>query len=124
MTAGNGENGIHCLQQVEGNEMQRPGFCKDQFSLIPMTKLGGCPIKSVSAGEEHVAVINKDGQLWTWGLNDQGQCGIEQDESEIISTPVMPFKGVSNGQISLVACGGKHTLALSAHREVFAWGNN
>jgi len=26
--------------------------------------------------------------------------------------------------MTFVACGGKHTLSLSAHREVFAWGNN
>jgi len=68
---------------------------KEQFTIIPLSKLGGHPIKFISAGEEHAAVINNKGDLFTWGLNDHGQCGVEVGESEVISTPVQPFKGNS-----------------------------
>lgn len=76
----------------------------------------------MSCGEDHVAVINRNGELWTWGLNTHGQCGVQ--DQEVISAPVQPFKGSDHSSMSFVACGGKHTLALSANSEVFAWGNN
>jgi alpha-tubulin suppressor-like RCC1 family protein len=124
LSAGNSEYGINCTQDESTDLLKRSGLCKEQFTIIPANKLGGHPIKFLSAGEEHAAAINNKGELFTWGLNDQGQCGVEIADTEMISAPVQPFKGLSMSQISFVACGGKHTLALSAHREVYAWGNN
>ena len=46
--------------------------------------------------------------------------------SDIINIPVQPFDqaGQDYHQVSFVACGGKHTLALAANNQVYAWGNN
>jgi len=75
----------------------------------------------VSVGEKHAAVININGDLFTWGTNYHGQCGINYVNSNIIPNPVQPLQGQ---KVSIVACGGKHSLALTATNKVFAWGNN
>ena len=61
--------------------------------MIPVSKYGGYPIKLVSTGEEHVGVINEKGELWTWGLNSSGQCGVPPVTSKDneFCLPTMPF---------------------------------
>ena len=33
------------------------------------------PIMSVSTGSAHTMVVNSKGKVYTWGWNDNGQCG-------------------------------------------------
>lgn len=32
----------------------------------------------VDAGEDHVSAINMNGDLWCWGRNNHGQCGVQK----------------------------------------------
>ena len=55
-------------------------------SVIFTTVPGLTNIIDISAGENHVIALKDDGTVWSWGLNDQGQLGLDIT-SNSVSTP-------------------------------------
>uniref|UniRef100_A0A7S4MBI4 RCC1-like domain-containing protein n=1 Tax=Vannella robusta TaxID=1487602 RepID=A0A7S4MBI4_9EUKA len=87
---------------------------------ISPQKIGGVPpIHSVSCGHTHVAAIDLNKNVWTWGWNRYGQLGYGHTE-----TSVQPQKINQLPAIFEVACGGNHTLALDENGRVWSWGFN
>src|SRR4051794_12955776 len=57
--------------------------------------LAGLPvIKSVSAGQSHLAVLGNDGTVWTWGQNAAGQLGNGTNEKRISPTQIVGLADV------------------------------
>jgi len=71
------------------------------------------------ATKTHTIYANRDGTLWAWGRNDDGQLGDGTTTSR--STPVK-ITGVSN--VKSVAAGYDHTVVLTTDGKVYTWGNN
>jgi alpha-tubulin suppressor-like RCC1 family protein len=67
----------------------------------------------------HTVYAKRDGTLWAWGKNDDGQLGDGTTASR--STPVK-ITGVSN--VKAVAAGYDHTVVLTTDGKVYTWGNN
>ena len=78
---------------------------------------------AVSCGEGHVAALSRDGRVWTWGLNSEGQLGLGDDRQRAAPTPV-PTLPAGSRRVRLLACGGAHTLLATAGDELFAFGAN
>uniref|UniRef100_A0A0G4I040 EGF-like domain-containing protein n=1 Tax=Chromera velia CCMP2878 TaxID=1169474 RepID=A0A0G4I040_9ALVE len=75
---------------------------------------------SVCVGYYHTAVaVAQGGKVFTFGRNDQGQLG---DGST--SDRARPLEVMGVGNVTAVACGWYHTMALTADGEVWAWGRN
>jgi alpha-tubulin suppressor-like RCC1 family protein len=73
----------------------------------------------VSAGREHSLALKKDGTVWSWGKNTQGQLGDGSVEHSL--TPVQ----VNNLEVIIsIAAGSDHSLALKSDGTVWAWGDN
>jgi alpha-tubulin suppressor-like RCC1 family protein len=71
------------------------------------------------ATKTHTVYAKRDGTLWAWGRNDDGQLGDGTTTSR--STPVK-ITGVSN--VKSVAAGYDHTVVLTTDGKVYTWGNN
>ncbi|KAF3857462.1 hypothetical protein F7725_009321 [Dissostichus mawsoni] len=89
--------------------------------------LSGQRVVSVAAGSFHSGAVTEDGGVHMWGDNSSGQCGLSGLSSVPNPTPVALLDS-DNAPLQMVpvlelACGGGHTLALSAQREVWAWGS-
>ncbi|KAK1876503.1 Alsin [Dissostichus eleginoides] len=89
--------------------------------------LSGQRVVSVAAGSFHSGAVTEDGGVHMWGDNSSGQCGLSGLSSVPNPTPVALLDS-DNAPPQMVpvlelACGGGHTLALSAQREVWAWGS-
>jgi hypothetical protein len=67
-------------------------------------------------------VIDKDGNLWTWGWNATGQLGIGNVVDQ--PKPVMVAKPSGVTAWTLVAGGAKHALAVADSTKLYAWGFN
>jgi hypothetical protein len=82
-------------------------------------------IVQISAGYNFSLALDKNGQVWAWGDNSQGQMG--QGNQTFLGTPyAVPVKG-SDGvsllsKVTMVVAGGRHALALQADGSVVAWG--
>jgi alpha-tubulin suppressor-like RCC1 family protein len=71
------------------------------------------------ATKTHTVYAKRDGTLWAWGKNDDGQLGDGTKTSR--STPVKII-GVSN--VKSVAAGYDHTVVLTTDGKVYTCGNN
>ncbi|MGE5416561.1 MAG: Ig-like domain-containing protein [Acidobacteriota bacterium] len=77
--------------------------------------------KAIAAGNGHALVIKKDGTVWGWGDNDQGQLG----NGEVTNARVVLPRQVSNlNNIVAIAAGYKYSMALRYDGTVWAWGDN
>lgn len=68
----------------------------------------------------HILALKRDGTLWAWGNNANGQLGDNTSVTQR-NTPV-PVTGL-NG-VRAIAVGNNHSLAALADGTVWAWGKN
>ena len=73
---------------------------------------------AISAGGQHTLALLADGTVLAWGRNTEGQLG-NGITVPYSSTP-LPVPGVSN--VTAIAAGAWHSLALLADGTVAAWG--
>ncbi|XP_071532835.1 E3 ubiquitin-protein ligase HERC2 isoform X2 [Panulirus ornatus] len=80
-----------------------------------VTALQGKKVISIATGSLHCVCCTSEGEVYTWGDNDEGQLG--DSTTNAIQRPrlVMALQGK---KINRVACGSAHTLAWSTSRAV------
>jgi alpha-tubulin suppressor-like RCC1 family protein len=85
------------------------------FFSSPIQIGSAIPWKEVSIGSSFSTAISSDGNLYTWGLNNDGQLadGTRSNRSGISAI---------GGSWSQVSCGNAHVLAIRSDGLLFAWG--
>jgi alpha-tubulin suppressor-like RCC1 family protein len=86
---------------------------------VPEKVAGLENIKAISAGNWHYLVVDKEGYVWAWGNNINGQLGINNYKAQ--STPVK-VSGISGARD--VAAGYQFSLILKNDGTVWASGWN
>ncbi|XP_073969135.1 RCC1 domain-containing protein 1-like [Rhodnius prolixus] len=93
--------------------------------------LSGMNVVRIAAGGWHNAVITRDGDLYTWGWNKQGQLGhptldgINKDGVAVLTEPrVVDWPNSLNVHILQVSCGTSHTVVLLENGEIWGCGWN
>ena len=87
---------------------------------IPIQVNGLSSVIAIAGGFSYTIALKSDGTVWTWGLNNFGQLG---DETTTImrATPIQ-VSGISD--VTAIAGGYAHTIALKSDGTVWAWGYN
>jgi alpha-tubulin suppressor-like RCC1 family protein len=88
-------------------------------STIPLKVGNDNDWVSVAAGWWHTVALKSDGTLWAWGLNIEGQLGVNDRDNRSLPTQV----GIDNKWVSITA-GSEHTVALKSDGTLWAWGDN
>ncbi|KAL3673478.1 hypothetical protein V7S43_001188 [Phytophthora oleae] len=78
-------------------------------------------LKYASVSYHHSAVITDAGELYTFGMNDCGQLGLDHTQHQ--STPQL-VKSLEGTEVSTVACGLYHTIICTAAGELYSCGKN
>jgi alpha-tubulin suppressor-like RCC1 family protein len=89
------------------------------WSRLPRRIHGLSDVVGISAGVSHGLAVRRDGTVWAWGANSQGETG--QPSSPGSSVPLR-VHGVYN--IVAVSAGVHHSTALRRDGTVWAWGFN
>ena len=90
------------------------------FLLIQPAVGAVTPNKSViAAGYDYSLAIQKDGSLYAWGDNGDGQLGLGDTTARLIPTRV----GNATNWVA-VAAGYHHCLGVKADGTLWVWGNN
>lgn len=85
-------------------------------------------VTAVAAGDEHSLVLKRDGGLWAWGVNRNGQLGdgtvtcYDKDGKYADNNKCVPVK-IMDDIVSITA-GKFHSLAIKADGSLWAWGMN
>lgn len=80
----------------------------------------------IAAGDDHSLAIKNGDELWSWGLNADGQLGDGTTVSKQIPTQVdtTNLPNAQNKQWVKVAGGAAHTLAVRNDGSLYVWGSN
>jgi alpha-tubulin suppressor-like RCC1 family protein len=78
-------------------------------------------VSKVTCGWSHTAVITEDGQVYIWGRNNSAQLGLGHTDHKF--TP-QKLSSLSHVNITHIACGGEHTIAVDESGTVYSWGAN
>ncbi|KAI8335728.1 regulator of chromosome condensation 1/beta-lactamase-inhibitor protein II [Chlamydoabsidia padenii] len=84
---------------------------------MPLKVLDDKKIVDIACGGMHTLAVTEDGQLYSWGCNDQralGRSG-EEYEPELVENP-------DNVKYVKIACGDSVSIALSDDGKVYCWG--
>lgn len=74
---------------------------------------------AVEAEGHHSFALDRDGTLWSWGVNCNGQLGLGDTQSRSSPTVVAGLRRVVD-----MAGGYAHTIAATLEGHVYAWGHN
>ncbi|HHT9146646.1 MAG: carboxypeptidase regulatory-like domain-containing protein [Candidatus Brocadiaceae bacterium] len=94
------------------------GTTSNKTSPVQVSKLSD--VIAVAGGMEHSIALKSDGTVWTWGYNGQGQLGYETRGN----TSTTPDQVLELSNVTVIACGGMHSLALKSDGTVWVWGEN
>lgn len=93
------------------------GFTKNAPTKLPVDGA----IKQVACGPMHTITLTENGQVYSYGCNDEGALGrITDGDCDLESKPTLV--PLSNPVIKVTA-GDSHSAALTQESEVFIWGN-
>ncbi|CAI9753039.1 unnamed protein product [Fraxinus pennsylvanica] len=95
------------------------GNSSDLFSPQPIKGLQGLRIKQIACGDSHCLAVTMEGEVQSWGRNQNGQLGIGTTEDSLVPRKIETFKGVS---IKMVAAGAEHTAVVTEDGELYGWG--
>lgn len=104
------------------NDLGQLGHDKARKKPEQVVALDAQIIEALSCGESHTLALNDKGQVFSWGLGSDGQLGLGNFD-ECVRVP-RNIKTLSDVQITQVACGYWHSLALSKGGHIFSWGQN
>lgn len=87
---------------------------------VPLIQLSeGRKVRQVAAGSDHTLALTDDKVLWAWGANSRGQLGVGHTSSCFDPQPVPILSGKN---VTQIACGPQHSVAVTAQGIVFSWG--
>lgn len=77
------------------------------------------PIRQISAGGSHSAILSYTGCIYLWGKNDFGQLGLNDMVSR--NVPILQ-RSLRDQKIAFISLGEEHSAALTCEGGLFTWG--
>ena len=75
----------------------------------------------ISVGNDNVSAIDKNGQIWCWGLNGYGELG---DNSTVSRCTPVSIKGAKKTFCQISTGKFHYTLGLDNNGQIWGWGSN
>jgi len=99
----------------------RLGHNHEQNCLIPtlVESMQDFVVQQVSCGAHHTALLTDKGTLYTFGKNENGLLGHDDEENRLVPTLVEALETIN---ITQVSCGNEHSVALSDQGQIYTWG--
>jgi alpha-tubulin suppressor-like RCC1 family protein len=87
----------------------------------PVTVRDLTGVRRVAAGFQHSLALGVDGRVWSWGDNVAGQLG-RAIPGGVVATVPGAVAGLAD--VTAIAAGHHHSLALRSDGTVWSWGSN
>jgi alpha-tubulin suppressor-like RCC1 family protein len=90
----------------------------------PAQVIGLTGVTAIAAGDAHSLALKSDGTVWAWGNNASGQLGNGTFCTPTICGTATPVQVSGLTNVTAIASGAEHSLALTSDGTVWAWGQN
>ncbi|KAJ4964842.1 hypothetical protein NE237_016691 [Protea cynaroides] len=94
------------------------GNSSDLFTPQPIKALQGVMIKQIACGDSHCLAITMEGEVQSWGRNQNGQLGLGHTEDSLVPQKIEAFQGL----VKMIAAGAEHTAAITEDGQLYGWG--
>lgn len=98
-------------QLGDGTQVNKP---------IPVQASSLSDVAAITSGGAHIVALKTDGTVWAWGYNYYGVVGDNSTTDRYTPTPAQTSGGLTD--VSAIAAGSSHTVALKEDGTVWAWG--
>lgn len=78
-------------------------------------------VREVACGRVHSVAVSSDGDVYSWGCGEEGATGLGAASLDSV-VAVLPTLVNGVERVKSVACGSRHTLALTEEHTLYAWG--
>ncbi|MBI4637138.1 MAG: hypothetical protein HY727_12380 [Candidatus Rokubacteria bacterium] len=96
------------------------GISGSQVPVSVGSNFGDRPVVALAAGGTHSLALTADGTVWGWGRNTDGQLGDGTNVNREVPVKLTTLPG----PCIAIAAGDQHSLAITAEKVAYAWGNN
>jgi alpha-tubulin suppressor-like RCC1 family protein len=72
--------------------------------------LNGLEIKQIACSDSHCLAITGDGDVFSWGRNQNGQLGLGCTDACNMPQKVLAFQGIA---VTMLPVGAEHTVAVT-----------
>jgi alpha-tubulin suppressor-like RCC1 family protein len=112
---------------LNGQRQTSGGSKKYYCNPVPVKLPNGTALTdclAIAAGGRHTLALRADRTVWAWGDNDLGQLGDGHANCvSAIPVQVKAFDGTCLSNVTALAAGLTHTVALKADGTVWGWGS-
>ncbi|RDX59031.1 Ultraviolet-B receptor UVR8, partial [Mucuna pruriens] len=95
------------------------GNSSDLLIPQPIIALQGLRIKQIACGDTHCLAVTMEGEVQSWGRNQNGQLGLGTTDDSLVPQRIQTFQGVP---VKMVAAGAEHSVAITENGELYGWG--
>lgn len=95
------------------------GNSSDLFIPQPIKALGGMAIRQIACGDCHCMAITGEGEVHSWGRNQNGQLGLGNNEDAHVPRKVAALQGL---KVMMLAAGAEHSAAVTEEGKLYSWG--
>ena len=79
-------------------------------------------ITRIACGHFHMMALQEDGNIWAWGLGEDGRLGAGKETSHDRPVKVLTRNFRKESPVVKIFCGGSHSLALTDDGQLYTWG--
>ena len=94
------------------------GTVKTSDEPVEVTFPEGTIITQIAAGENHNVALDSNGNVWTWGRNNNYQIGNTR------ASQYTPYKVSNLPKVIKISAGNNNTMVITENNELYAWGLN
>ncbi|CAG8436914.1 11715_t:CDS:2 [Diversispora eburnea] len=114
------EGYVYCWGSGEAFQLGRKVSERHATSGLYLNRLNLFGIEKIFAGSFHSFAIRKDGTIFSWGLNNFGQCGFNPKDNFIVQPKAIEF--FNDKKVKSIAAGFHHTFVLLEDGRIYSFG--
>ncbi|KAL6068598.1 Rho guanine nucleotide exchange factor 3, variant 3 [Balamuthia mandrillaris] len=119
---GHGESSEYHIPN--GDEREEKEENEDiQWEPLPVSSLNRVYVLKVAVGTYHMCCLTADQQVFSWGCNKHGQCGLGE-MTDKVELPVCLSTTQELLKVTDIACGEHHTCCITSEGDMFAFGSS
>ncbi|XP_032598724.1 probable E3 ubiquitin-protein ligase HERC4 isoform X1 [Drosophila grimshawi] len=116
---------LYCWGNASHGQLGLGGI-EDEQILTP-SKMPWQPdsaVNQIACGHRHTLFLTASGKVYACGSNDYAQLGHELSSKRPRMSPFLQIPELVDCVITQIACGSRHSMALTEWGQVLSWGDN